>query len=272
MTKNVIAPLVLAGVLVFGLTVGSMAQGNQYRIGESTTSSASVDNGPVRMARVSYVTGDILFRPAAGASWSPASVNMPLRQGAQIWVSKGRAELQFDDGSYMRLGNGAVVTLPTLYSDSQGEFTEIKMNEGLATLKLRDAQSIYQVDTPYAAVISHGPSYYRMGIDNGFEVAVHSGDVAVQGSNGKKTLGSGDYLYMASTGSPYEIARVPHEDSWDHWNYARDEQLSDPHSVHYLPPDISMVAGNLDSYGSWHVAAKYGPVWTPTVYDTTWRP
>ena len=118
-------------------------------------------------------------------SWSAATVNLPLRQGAQIWVTNGgRAEIQFDDGSFLRLGNGSVAILQSLYSDADGEFTEIKLNEGLSSLTLRHGNSIYQVDTPFASVKSDGPSTVRVGVDNTVEIAVRSGRATVQGASG----------------------------------------------------------------------------------------
>ena len=61
------------------------------------------NTGPVRLARISYVRGNVTWRSEESSDWSAATRNLPLRQGAQIWVSEGgRAEIQFDDGSLLR--------------------------------------------------------------------------------------------------------------------------------------------------------------------------
>src|SRR3569833_259825 len=94
------------------------------------------ENGPVRMARFSYISGNVSWRPDENSEWPDAQVNIPLRQGAQIWVTgSGRAEVQFDDGSYLRRGDAAVATLQSLYSEQNGEFTEVRLNDGLASLR-----------------------------------------------------------------------------------------------------------------------------------------
>src|SRR5689334_18849284 len=63
------------------------------------------NDGPVRLARFSYVNGGVSWRRCDRDDWATAALNMPIRQGAEIWVPEGsRAELQFDDGSRMRLG------------------------------------------------------------------------------------------------------------------------------------------------------------------------
>ncbi len=229
--------------------------------------------GPIRLARFSYVQGNVTWRTSDGAAWSPATVNLPIRQGAQVWVTNGgRAEVQFDDGSLLRLGNGAVATLETLYSDGSGEFTEIQMNEGLSTLELRPSKSIYQVNTPLVSVKSEGPSKVRIGVDSDVEVAVRSGRAAVEGRGRKTVLESGSYLDLADAEAAFEPGGLPDPDSWDQWNDARDRQLAEGDSGSRLPANIALVAGDLDDYGSWHDDPRYGSVWCPSVSDADWRP
>ena len=249
-----------------------------YQVGEQPLpeagggSDGAASRGPVRLARFSYVQGNITWRPSASADWSPASVNLPLRQGAQVWVTGGRAEVQFDDGSLLRLGNGAVITLQTLYSDTDGEYTEIQMNEGLAALRLRHGDSIYQVDTPFASVKSAGPSKVRVGVGESVEVAVAGGSAAVEGSGQKTVLHSGDYLDLSDAEAAYQVAVLPDADSWDRWNDDRDRQLTDADSARYLPSNIALVSGDLDDYGGWRDDARYGKVWVPRAVDAGWRP
>src|SRR5206468_7141818 len=123
-------------------------------------------NGPVRLARFAYVSGSVNWRADNSMDWSKATTNLPIRQGAEIWVTDGgRADLQFDDGSSLRLGNGALVILKLLYSDAQGEFTQITLNDGLATLRSRHDNSVYQLDTPLVSVKTKGSSQIRLGIN-----------------------------------------------------------------------------------------------------------
>ena len=254
-----------------------------YQIGESSLPGAAsttgpaqpgddgTGQGPIRLARFSYVQGSITWRPSDGADWSPATVNLPIRQGAQIWVTNGgRAEVQFDDGSLLRLGNGAVATLQTLYSDTNGEFTEIKLNEGISALELRHAHSIYQIDTPLVSINSDGPSKVRVGVDDSVEIALRSGSATVTGNAGKVVLNPGGYLDLADANASYDVGSVPSPDSWDNWNDARDREIAQNDG--HLPANIALVAGGLTEYGVWHDDPRYGSVWCPTVVETGWRP
>ena len=281
-----LALLPMAPAFSAGGPLRQFALRDSYQIGEggrpsaaanqanpSLSPSADSSAGPIRLARFSYVKGNVTWRMGDGEAWSAATVNLPIRQGAQVWVTDGgRAEVQFDDGSLLRLGNGAVATLQTLFSDADGEFTEIQMNEGLSTLVLRPSKSIYQIDTPLVSIKSEGPSKVRIGVDNDVEVAVRSGRAAVEGSGRKTVLESGRYLDLVDADSEFNSSRLPDPDSWDRWNDARDRQLAEGDSGDRLPSDIALVAGDLDDYGSWHDDARYGAVWCPAVSEAGWRP
>lgn len=249
-----------------------------YQIGEDTPHTApgpkaAGEAGPIRLVWFSFVQGDVSWRAADGAAWSPASVNLPLRQGGQIRVaSGGRAELQFDDGSLLRLGHGATATLDTLHSDEDGEVTELDLPEGLASLELRGTPSVYQIDTPLVSVKSEGPSKVRVGVDSSVEIAVRQGNASVKDGSAEITLHSGDYLNVLDASSAANVHLLPDEDRWDHFNDDRDRQLADAESAVRLPPDIARVAGSLTAYGSWHDDLRYGAVWCPRETDADWRP
>jgi hypothetical protein len=292
---------ILAGYLLYTTPVeaqdadqGSQS-GSRYRTGENTpadgqrqgdrrqagdaaakdkTSSAQKAEGPVRMARFSYVSGKVTWRADESMDWSPATVNLPIRQGAQVWVTNGgRADIQFDDGSEMRLGNGALAVLKLLYSDAEGEFTQIDLKEGLATLYARHDTSVYQIETPFVSVKTNGPSQIRFGIDSGSEVAVQRGSATVEGLQGKITLQQGDYLDLADADTRYQARPLPRADSWDGWNTERNRLIEGKSETsQHVPPNIGIVSGNLDEYGTWRNDPHYGWVWCPHVTASDWRP
>lgn len=290
--------LLLSGLLAVGLLPGVPAhaqdsdQGDgvsSYRTGENTphndqpfTEADSDDQkpmdtqkeGPVRMARFAFVQGDVNWRPNNSENWSKATVNLPIREDAEITVGDGgRADIQFDDGSSLRLGNGAVVSLKILFSDDRGEFTEVVLKEGLATLHSRHADSVYQVDTPMASAKFSGEAQVRFGVDGGSEIAVQTGSAAIEGNAGKTTLKEGNYLYLRDATAAYTPHAIPGPDSWDRWNTERNRQLAqNTETSKHVPSNIGLVAGDLDTSGTWHDDPKYGWVWAPRVSDSNWRP
>jgi hypothetical protein len=193
-----------------------------------------------------------------------------MRQGAQIWVGDGgRVEVQFDDGSVLRLGSGGVATLQTLFSDSQGEFTEIKMTDGLGSLDLRTERSIYQIDTPHGSVKSVGPSQVRVGVDDDVEVGVREGTATLDGPQGKLTMHSGDYVDVQSDSSSYQVQALPEADSWDKFVAERHTEMAQTDKN--LPQNQQYMAGDIDKYGQWRDDSQYGKVWQPDE-SSNWQP
>ena len=281
-------PLLLGLIACFGLSLAgtALAQDSGYTVGEEGKSDSrpsiqigkgKADAGPVRLARFSYLSGGVTWRGDDAGEWSSANINLPMRQGAQISVAKGgRAEIQFDDGTLLRLGSSSVATLQTLYSDSEGEFTEIKMTDGIAALRIKHDRSIYQVDTPLVSLKASGPAKIRVGVGDGVEVGVRQGKVNIEGDQGSATLEQGDYLDLQDSASPYDTRSLPKGDTWEKWNDDRDQNLvsaSDSYRIHNLPENIAIAANDLDSYGTWRNDSRYGNVWCPRVTSySNWRP
>ncbi|MCW3055754.1 MAG: FecR family protein [Chthonomonadales bacterium] len=236
---------------------------------------AEANAGPVRLARFSSLTGDVTWRDSADGSWSPASQNMPLRQGAQIWVADGgRAEIQFDDGSRVRLDSNTLITLQTLFSDTEGEFTEITLNDGRVYLHLNNKYSLYQVNTPQASLKAIGPAQIRVGGGKGAQFGVRSGAATIEGTGGKADLNAGDYLDVEDANAAYNVGSLPRPDAWDTWNLSRDEALENAGrtGATHLPANVALVADDLDESGTWHNDSQYGWVWSPRNVESDWRP
>ena len=296
MRHNSFTGVILFGCLLAALSAGGgpPAQAQQaggYQVGEGdpgatpapaddpgaapgSALAADADAGPVRMARFSYLKGDVSWRPDATAEWSAASLNLPVRQGAQIWATgHSRAEIQFDDGSLLRLGADAIVTLQTLYSDSQGEFTELRLSQGLASLNLPHAKSLFQVDTLAASLKATGPARFRVGAASGTEVAVRQGKVNIEDAQGKTFLEAGDYTDITDPQAAFNIQDLPPTDGFDQFSQERDRVMAEGTQDQNLSPQEGLVAGNLDDYGQWHDDATYGQVWVPAESASSgWRP
>src|SRR5579871_2920185 len=258
------------GPLATGTAASTSATPAQsgYAVGENT---ATANAGPVRLARVSYLSGPVTWRPNGSTQWSRAGMNAPYRQGAQVWVKGGsRAELQFDDGSTMRLGGGAVATLQAMYSDDKGEFTEVKLNGGLGTFHLRNKVSEYQIDTPLSSVKARGPADIRVGVGTSVEVACTGGTADVSGKQGEAVLHPEERLAIQNTNDPYQVTSLPSPDPWDQFNHKRDVVYT--HHNQHVPPNIDLVSGDLDNYGTWHDDPQHGYVWAPREREAGWRP
>ena len=203
------------------------------------------------MARFSYLSGSVTWHYGDDASWANASRNMPLREGAQIWTSdSSRAEIQFDDGSRLRLDSNTLITLQTLYSDDKGEYTELTLINGSAHMHLKTRYSIYQMNTPYASLKAAGPGRVRVSAGDVCEFEQFYGTSTIEGNGGSVTLLQGQALYLNDANSSFTVAALPAPDSWDAWNGARDARIDNPDSNQYVPPDIALDCSKGDRLGT----------------------
>lgn len=256
-----------APALGLGLLLAAPAFAQDGSWADSET--AQNASGPVRMARLSYMDGAVQYRASTDQYWSAAFLNLPFRQDAQVWVQTGRAELQFDDGAVLRLDSGSTITLQTMSADANGEFTEIALNQGRASLDTRNDRSEYVVDTPLDSVDVTAPSEIRVDSGEASEVIVRSGEAKVQGNQGQADLQSGQSVDVSDNSTPFEVNAAPGEDDWDQFNDQRD--ALDLQNDQNVPQGISVEAGDLGQYGQWEDNSNYGEVWYPNV-QSDWRP
>jgi len=221
----------------------ALAQGD-YHVGENKVDPPPAAAKPTvspthRVARIDYISGKITYRPNESDRWEQIKINDALREGGQLKVDEGaRVEISFDDGSILRLGSSSVITLQTVFVDDQGEYTQIKMNSGIAMLEPREERSVFEINTPSLTVKTMGPSRLRIGVDSAVEVAVSRGRANLEGAMGKKTLDSGDFVLVHSADATYHVKALPSPDSWERWNEDRDRKiLGDPYpAYHYSTP------------------------------------
>src|SRR5688572_5840031 len=123
------------------------------------------DSAPVaRVARLSFVEGDVSFLRAGVTEWAPAVENLPLLAGDQLYAAPGaRAEVQLGRGNYIRLSESTELTITEL-SASGAQF---EIAEGTAIFRierLAAAFNRFEVDTPNTAVVIQKDGIYRFDV------------------------------------------------------------------------------------------------------------
>ena len=96
--------------------------------------------------RISLIEGDVQVRTEDTGEWVPASINMPLTDGDQLWVPEGgRTELQLRDGTFLRLDETSALEILTVEKDS----FQVYLTEGRSYANFRGLKgSLLQIDTP----------------------------------------------------------------------------------------------------------------------------
>src|SRR5579859_5962344 len=72
----------------------------------------------VRIVRLSYIEGAVQISHGAGGAYEKAIVNLPITEGAKLKTADGRAEVEFEDGSTLRI-----------VADSTVEFSQLSLRD-----------------------------------------------------------------------------------------------------------------------------------------------
>ena len=235
------------------------------------TYAAQDEDSYIRVARISYMEGNVSFQNTSDVDWTAATVNLPLQPGDRIYTGpQGKAEIQFDEGSVCRLAAGTDIQFLSLRED----LIQIRIMTGLSSLTASGGTT-FEMDTPAAAFIVLSPGLYRFETrDNGdTDAIVRKGELETVSHRFVRRVGSGEQIFVtADENSSYNIARYSGRDAWDEWNDRRDADFVVRTSRSYLPGNVYVGVSDLDRYGRWVNVESYGAAWIPFSVSVSWSP
>jgi len=241
--------------------------------------SARAQAGPSNVARVSFVQGSVQLLAGQGTDFQQAVINMPVLDGSRLQTGgDGQAEVEFGDGSVARLTPNSAVAFPHLGQDQ----AQIQQLSGLIYYEFNvgDGHPPFSVQFGNDTVQPTTNSILRLGLDAGWDVAVISGAVQVQG-DGIPGVAVGESQSIRSgadnSGAPYVVAQGINGDSWDNWNQDRDQAIAQEASQQTPVRDDSANPQNenwndLDADGNWYPVEGAGNVWVPAGVGPGWDP
>src|ERR1700735_5471989 len=97
------------------------------------------DTRAQRTARLSYLQGNVTVSRSDGTGNEAAQLNMPLTEGSRVTTAEdGQAEVEFEDGSLVRLTPNSSLGLDHLSLDTEGNYqTQLGLVHGLVYAELR---------------------------------------------------------------------------------------------------------------------------------------
>ena len=228
---------------------------------------------PSRVARLSYIDGQVSFNPSGTEDWVSAVLNRPITTGDKLWTDQdSRAELHIGS-SVARLSEMTGFSFLNLDDHT----TQIRLTEGtisLRVIRLGDNETI-EVDTPNLAFSVLRPGHYRVNVNEAGDTSiinVRDGEGEVTGGGSAYTLHPGDQGIFTGTDTvSSDVEPLPDEDSFDSWCEERD--LREEHAVaHRYVADDVIGYEDLDDYGGWRPVPDYGTIWFPHVTVVGWAP
>lgn len=228
-----------------------------------------------RIVRLSDVQGSVQIDKNTGLGFENAFVNLPITQGVHIKTgATGRAEVEFEDGSSMRLTPNTTVEFSKLgLTDAGQRVSEVNLVEGMTYVNWLGKDD-FSLNFSREKVSLDRAAHFR--VDTSTEVAnlaVFKGDVDVQGPNGslavaKKKTATFDAANDDKSKIDNKIAEAP-LDSWDkeavsyHDEYAKNNQSSSPYGYGL---------SDLNYYGAYNNVPGYGMMWQPYFAGVGWDP
>jgi len=232
------------------------------------------DDPPGRVGRLSYMTGQVSFRPGDIEDWVQADFNRPLTTGDHLWTDQGsRAELHVGNAA-LRLNSRTAFEFLNLTDDR----AQIRLAEGSLVIRLRNLEEneSFEVDTPNIAFSLLRPGDYRIDVNPDREtttVTVRGGEGEITGSGQAFTLHAQEQAEVSAndSGLAYSVLGAPRPDEWDNWCLARDRREDQSVSAQYVSRDM-VGYQDLDDNGDWQTVADYGSVWVPRGVAAGWAP
>ena len=260
MTQRVSKALLLLAVFVCGLfTISALA------------------DSQVRIVRLSDLDGDVQIDHGNG--YEKALRNMPITQDVKLWTKAGGlAEVEFEDGSTVRLTPNTQVDFPQLsLRDSGAKVSTIELTQGTAYFNIgKQKKDEFTVAFGNQRISIKDAATFRLD-NNGTQakLSVTKGELQVQGPAGEAKVAKNHTLNINLSGQEtYELAKGVSPDEYDKWNRQEgrfQNQYNYGNAATSSWP-YSYGLADLNYYGNYSYAPGWGWVWQPYYMGAGWDP
>jgi hypothetical protein len=225
-----------------------------------------------RVARTSFLQGDVSFRPGTVDDWTSATLNYPLTSGDHLWTdTDARAELH--------VGANAIRLAPqTAFEilDLDDNHLQIRLTQGSALITVRtlDVDDDMEIDTPTGAVTILRDGTYRVDVSEDgatSTVTARNGDAEVTSNEQSIDVHPDETVLFTADGASQDVRDAAPMDEYDEWASARDRAEDQSVSAQYVSRDMTGYE-DLDRNGTWSDDPEYGHVWAPSNVAVDWAP
>jgi len=161
--------------------------------------SASAES-KARIVRLSEVQGTVQIDRTAGDGFDKAFLNLPVIEGAKLRTGKdGRAEVEFEDGSALRLAPGTEVAFTHLALGDDGQkLSTVQLVSGTVYANLHPKKAgdkpgdLFLLNFARESVTVSGSAHFRVELD-GARRSLRQGRGAAHGQSRQKQPASHGY-------------------------------------------------------------------------------
>lgn len=232
----------------------------------------------VRVVRLSDVQGEVKIDRNLGQGYEKAFLNLPITQGVKVQTkSDGRAEVEFEDGSTLRITPDTVIEFPQLsLRDTGAKVSVVHLQEGTAYVNFAGGK-----DDEFTLTFAHEKvslthsAHLRIEMaDVTATLAVFKGDVEVVGDSGTIAVGKNHTATFDLTDDDHStLAKDLEPDPFDAWDKQQEQyhELYASNSYSSYSP-YAYGTSDLNYYGSFFNVPGYGMMWQPYFAGAGWDP
>ena len=182
----------------------------------------------VRIVRLSYVDGDVEIDKGDGRGFISAFMNMPVVHQSKLWARDGIAEVEFENGSSIRLTPDTIVAFNDLGSDADGRlFTKVELTQGTAYFDVRHRDpDTFELQLGREHVEFPQSAHFRVDSESHeYEIAVLGGQVQVaNGQNDEVAAKKGETVHLdIDDPDGYQLAKGIDTENYDTWDHDRSQ-------------------------------------------------
>jgi len=226
-----------------------------------------------RIVRLSDVHGSVKVDRNNGLGFENAFVNLPITQGMKLRTgANGRAEIEFEDGSSIRLAPNSSLQFSHLsLSDAGKRMSQLNLVDGMAYVNWLGKDDVTLNFSKETVSLDHA-AHFR--VDTAPEVAnlaVFKGDVEVDSPSGKVNVEKKKTASFDADNDKYTVARKVTDEPLDNW----DKESIDYHDEYAKNNAASPYAyglADLNYYGAYSNIPGYGMMWQPFFTGIGWDP
>jgi len=233
-----------------------------------------------RYGSIRTVDPGVTLQRASEAAAEVAVPNLPFLPGDRVWTDDaGRMEVQFADGSILRLDSRSKLDYVTHDGGRRAERVVLRLWSGALFLHFRDERRSpdFTIETPEGVLEPSERGVYRLDVGPGeARVAVLEGEATVEAGR-RVRVSRGEEVVVREgelSAGPDRIEGLAANDEFARWDGELEEQVAYADGrgrEEWLPEEVSPYGSDFATYGTWGAEAEYGNVWYPRV-DVGWSP
>jgi hypothetical protein len=228
-----------------------------------------------RIVRLSDVQGTVQIDKNSGLGFENAFVNLPITQGTQLRTREnGRAEIEFEDGSTLRVTPNTTVEFSTLgLSDVGKRISTVDLVEGRAYVNwLGKSGDEFTLNFSQERVLLTQAAHFRVASSSSMaEIANFKNDLEVVGPSGTVKVDKKNMVtFDVNDNDRSTVAKNFEEDPYDQWD-KQSVEYHDQYSKNNSTP-YGYGYSDLGYYGGYSNLPGYGTLWQPYFAGVGWNP